>query len=184
MARLTIVLTLLVACTTSIRTEVEVDPEADFSVYDSYAWIPMATGTGSEVHGGYVTPEEQQLLVRVVDEVLVTKGYTKAASADDSDLALAFAVGREEKTEVRTLPGSRTYTYDSGFSRAGYGTGGATQEIVSYEEGMLVLEFYESGTRHAVWIGQGSKRLTRGGATEEGLRSAVETILASFPPRR
>ena len=49
---------------------------------------------------------------------------------------------------------------------------------------MLVLEFFESETKHAIWIGQGTKRLTRSEVTEEGLRTAVETILEPFPPRR
>ena len=91
---------------------------------------------------------------------------------------------------MRTVPGARTYTYDSGFARAGYGYGGFDQEVVSYREGMLALEFFDVGTRRAVWIGEGTKRLSREKVTEEMIGAVIgpigvlETILASFPARR
>lgn len=186
MIRLVPLLALVAACAAaSIRTNVDVDPEADFSRFASFAWIPTQEVDAAleSHHGGYVSGVDRQLIVDAVEEVLTGKGYRRAASLDAADLALGFAVGREQKTEVRSVPGSRTYTFEPGFSRRGYGHGGGTMETLTFEQGTLVIEFYAAATKRLVWIGSGSKRLSKSDEPEELVRLAVDTILASFPAR-
>ena len=56
----------------------------------------------------------------------------------------------------------------------------------NYAEGSLAIDIFDVASKSPVWHGSASKRLTRSelrGQSEESTRSAVQTILAGFPPQ-
>ncbi len=180
---LILVLLAIAACESPIHATFDVDPNADLSRYASYAWIPTesAAGAGVARHGGYVSPLERQRIERAVEHELAAMGYTKAARPSQADLLVAYAVGKQQKTQVRSV-GGRSDTYYASHRR-GVAYGGPTTQLRSYEEGTLIVEFYDRATSQAVWVGVASKRLTRGDDSEEVLRAAVAAILEPFPSR-
>lgn len=172
----------LAACASPIRTEHDSDPAADFAKYRSFAWIsedPVLTPTPGISRGEYISPIDEQRIRSAVDADLLAKGYRRAESIDTADLVISFMVGSQQKTRTESVPGrSRTY-----YSAYGGGTwyGGASTRTYTYVEGTLVLEFYDRETRHAVWTGLASKRLTKADDSEETIRKAVAAILEAFP---
>ena len=57
--------------------------------------------------------------------------------------------------------------------------------VRQYEEGTLVIDFIDGGTRKLVWRGSGSKALSRNPTPEDTTRTvdqATHEILKQFPP--
>ena len=59
--------------------------------------------------------------------------------------------------------------------------GGSSVRVSTYTEGTLALEFYDRETRHAVWVGWASKRLSKSDDSEKIIGKAVAAILEEFP---
>jgi hypothetical protein len=103
------------------------------------------------------------------------------ASVGEADLVAAYAVGSEQRT-ITTPTAGRSTTYYPGYGRR-TATWEPTQEVRTFEEGVLVVEVYDRVQRRLVWTGSGKKRLTRRDDSEERLRDTVATILALLPGR-
>jgi hypothetical protein len=170
-------------CAPQVNTTSRVDPGADFSGYQTWTWMPPdAPVQAPELpHGGYISAADEERVVRAMQVELATKGYRKVASLEEADLVVAYAVGSGQKTVTRPVAG-RSTTYYPGYSRR-TGTWESTQEVRTYEEGMLVVEVYDREQRRMVWSGSGKKRLTKSNDPEERLRNTIATILAPLPDR-
>lgn len=171
------------ACASPIKTAHDSDPEADFSRYESYAWIQdgplIGPGTG---RGGlaYISPIDDQRIRAAVEGELAARGYSKVASLEQADLGVSYAVGTEEKTSIREQPGSRVYY-------GGYGYGGwywgSEVRVQQYTEGTLRIEFWDRRSKQAVWVGWASKRLSRSDDSKETIGEAVSLTLEPLPAR-
>jgi hypothetical protein len=173
---------LLVACASSIRTEHDLDPDADFAQYRSFAWIsekPLIGPRPGVTSGEYISPIDDQRIRGAVDADLLAKGYRTAESLDAADLVVSYSVGSQQKVKTESVPG-RSSTYHSGYG-GGSWYGGSSVRTYSYTEGTLALEFYDRETRQAVWVGWASKRLSKSDDSEEILKKAVTAILEEFP---
>jgi hypothetical protein len=170
-------------CAPQVNTSSRVDPAADFSGYQTWTWMPPdAPVEAPELpHGGYISAADEQRVVRAMEAELAAKGYRKVASLGEADLVVAYAVGSGQKTITRPVAG-RSTTYYPGFGR-GTATWEPTQEIRTFEEGVLVVDVYDRMQRRMVWTGAGKKRLTRSDDSKERLRNTVATILAPLPGR-
>ncbi len=173
------------ACASPIKTEYDSDPTADFSRYESYAWIKdgplIGPSTGRANPSSYISPIDDQRIRAAVESELAAKGYSKAASLEQADLVVSYAGGREEKTRVRENPG-RSSVYYPGYGYGGW-YGGSTVSVYQYTEGSLAIEFWDRRSKQAVWVGGGSKRLSKSDEPKETIREAVALILEPFPPR-
>ena len=172
------------ACTSPIKTAHDADPEADFSRYQSYAWIkdgPLIGPSTGEGRSSYISPIDDQRIRAGVEGELAAKGYSKAASIEGADLVVSYAIGREEKTRVRQDPG-RSSVYYPGYGYGGW-YGGSTVSVQQYTEGTLAIEFWDRRSKQAVWVGWASKRLSKSDDSSETIRQAVTMTLEPFPPR-
>ena len=172
------------ACTTPIKTAHDSDPEADFSRYQSYAWIkdgPLIGPSAGESRSGYISPIDDQRIRAVVGSELAAKGYSEAASLEEADLAVSYAISAQEKTRIRQEPGRSSVYYP------GYGYGdwywGSRVSVQQYTEGTLAIEFWDRRSKQAVWVGWASKRLSKSDESNETIRQAVTMTLEPFPPR-
>ena len=93
------------ACASPIKTAYDSDPEADFTSYKSYAWIKdgplIGPSVGEASPSSYISPIDDQRIRAGVESELAAKGYSKAASLEQADLVVSYAIGTEEKTRVR-----------------------------------------------------------------------------------
>ncbi len=173
-----------VACATPIKTAHDSDPEADFSRYQSYAWIkdgPLIGPSAGESRSGYISPIDDQRIRAVVASELAAKGYSEAASLDQADLVISYSVSAEEKIRVRQDPG-RSSVYYPGYGYGGW-YAGSTVSVQQYTEGTLAIEFWDRRSRQAVWVGWASKRLSRSDESNETISQAVTMALEPFPSR-
>jgi len=169
----------LAACST-IKTAHDFDPDADFSRYRTWAWISeesLILPRAGETHVSYVSPIDEGRIRRAVEQELAAKGYRKVAAAE-ADLIVSFSIGTQEKTEIRSTPSGGAGYYDYGY---GGWYGGSTVRSYQYTEGTLALEFFDREARRAVWVGWGSKRLSKREDSEKVIGEAVKKILEPFP---
>lgn len=169
---------LALACASPIKTEFDVDPSVNMANYKTYAWITtdsMIAPTEGVIEGNYISPLDDQRIRRQVDSQLQTKGYRPTDRAQ-SDLIVTYGVGSQEKVRVTDSPGRSSYY------RGGYGYGswyqGSSVNVQQYTEGTLTVELFDRKTKDAVWVGWGSKRLSKSDERDEVIQEAVQKILA------
>ena len=173
---------LALACASSIKTAFDTDPNADLSTYKTYAWVGDGSGpptAGS--HGGpYVSPLDDKRIRREVDGQLQTKGYVPS-DRSQADLMVHYGVRAEEQLRVTQTPGRSTY-YARGYR---YGTwhAGSSVRVQQYTEGTMTIEFFDRKTKDALWVGWGSKRLSKSNDRDEVIKQAVQKILEPLPAR-
>ncbi len=173
----------LTACASPIRTQHDSDPEADFAKYRSFAWIsedPVMGPRPGVTGGEYISPIDERRIRSAVDANLLAKGYRRAESKNTADLVVSFTIGSQQKLRTASTPG-RSSTYYSSYG-GGAWYGGSSVRTYTYTEGTLALEFFDRETRHAVWVGWASKRLSNSDDSKETLGKAVALILEEFPP--
>jgi hypothetical protein len=174
---------LALACASPIRTEHDASPSADFSRYATFAWIgesPLAPAAGGSGSGGEPRRVDEGMIRSAVEAELEARGY-RSAPSDAADLLVAFEVGSEKKVVEEPVAGRAT-VYTAGYSHGSWYRS-APVRTRTYTEGTLSLDFFDRGSREAVWVGWASKRIT--GADEPGplIREAVRRILEDFPAR-
>jgi hypothetical protein len=174
------------ACESPITVAIDVDPESDLAIFESYAWIsdePLIEQVDGVTHGPRVSPIDDQRIRRAVDTRLAAKGW-KRVELEDADLVVSYGVGADQKTEFYESPGYGHYGHGYGY---GYGYGGWYAESTvysrTYTEGTLTLEFFDRRTRQATWVGWASKRLSESDERGELIERAIDKILTDFPPR-
>lgn len=181
-----LLLGVLVACETSIRTHYDLDREARFADYRTFAWVTneplIQPAMGMAETDPRVGPLVEQSIRRAVERHLTAKGYQKRAEPGGADLALSFSLGTRQKIQVDSYPAHAGYRY-------GPYHGGARwySDVRTYQEGTLALDFFDVKTRQAVWHGWAEKRLSTT-APEPAKRDAmideaVGKILQPFPAR-
>ena len=168
---------LLVTACGTVRVSVDYDPEEDFSVYRTYAWLPgspEATG-----HPRLDTPMVHQRVREAVDGVLRGKGFTKVA--EEPDFWVTYHMSVQGKVDVRTT--DRFYP-----TRYGWTVSIPETTVDEYEEGTVVIDIADAREKELVWRGIGRGRMRRQAPDPEEQRATAlqvaNEILADFPPGR
>ncbi len=168
----TVVVLTLSACASAIQSTVDVADQADFSNFQTYAWITddsfiARSDATSEL--GY--PLNEQRTRAAVERELARKGYRKVSS-EEADFVVSFTVGSRDRVRVQQYYGNHGYSYHGyhhgftryGFARyayPGYGNYGSTERVYTFTEGSLVVDIFDNRSKEAIWHGSASKRLSR-----------------------
>jgi hypothetical protein len=148
----------------------EFDQQADFSGYQSYAWVTdELVLIGSGMGDPRIRNEDNERRIRAeVDAALAAKGLAKV-DRDDADLIVAFVVGTRE--QLRLEGGGSTYSLLTSKDAAS-----------TYYQGSLSIDLFDAASRQQVWHGWVSKPLEADTDPDEIIKRAVARILAQFPP--
>jgi len=167
---------LLLAACSSMTIESDHDPKIDFSKYRSFQFL-------SEPKRPSDNPLQEGALIRnriwdAVRRELGAKGMTFSESGS-TDLLVAYHVDVKEKVDVST------YGYNYGRWGAGGGMYGSNVDVYRYNEGRLVLDLIDAGSRDLVWRGWATTVVGEARDPEkstETINEAVSKILAEYPP--
>ena len=183
--------TLLISgCASAPRVFVDYDNSQSFDSYDSFAWISDEPMMVSGDRGP--NPIVAERLKDAISSTLESKGYRFVKDARDADFVVAFTVGARDRMEIRERQVIDYYGphWRWGYDYYGviYPRGFPRTEVTTreYTEGSLAIDIFDTKRKSPVWHGSASKRLTRSelrGTSTDTTRSAVETILAGFPPQ-
>lgn len=171
------------------RVFTDFDPVQDFSAYETYSW---AGDDPLIVMGDRpISPLVGRRIANAIKRTMGDKGFRFIDDADRADFVVSYTVGTRDRTQVRTEPSIAYYDNWSSWrwGRRYWGPSYYDQVTVkTYTEGGLAIDVFDTNRESPVWHGVGSKRLSRAelentAGDVEVINSAVQTILADFPPQ-
>ncbi len=156
------------------------DPATDFSGYRGWYWLPPSPSGDRRVDNDLVDAR----IRRAVESALSARGFRKT-SKGEGDFAVGYHVLIEGKIDVRTV--NNYYGYGPGWGRYGgrVGSGYTETYVDQYEQGTLIIDVVDTGSRKLAWRGSTSARVQQTAEGEdraERVHEAVDAILAEFPP--
>lgn len=181
-----VLLAMLAACTTGPRVRTDLDPQANFAQYTTFAFYkPLAME--SPGYSSFMTDTIKASVRRQME----SRGYRYDEVAPG--LRINFQGLVRDKVDVFNAPG---YGFGyGGFGYGGYGYGyrgrggfyggggpywgwGGAPSVYQYREGVLTLDFVDSAANHLVWTGVASERVG-GGKTPQARAAAVDQAVAA-----
>lgn len=173
-ARVLVTLLLVgVAVTAWAKVITDHDPDADFSSYSTYAWMPRENSVDAQL------PEHLLIrLQRVSEEVLATKGLEPSPAPPQTDLLLTYYLALDSRLKIDYVAYGAASPWGYGYW-GGYGYAEARE----YTAGTLVLDIVDARTHRLVWTGRLEKTVQSANPSGERIERAVKKLLKEFPPR-
>jgi len=161
----------LVGCS-SLKVNVDYDPDYDFSAPRSYAIAHHARAGEDTLFN--------DRLIKALNEELAAKGYVQVPK-QEAQLIFVFHTNVVDKTQIDT-------DYEMiGYRR--YGFGGhmiATTSTYTYTEGTLILDALNPQNQKIVWRGTATDILSKKKSPEERtayVKKVVHKTMQDFPPK-
>jgi hypothetical protein len=181
--RLGLLLGLALGGCASMQLAWDYDAQSAFPVLHSYDWLPAP-----EVEPGASPVHNDLLDARIrnaVDTQMQKKGFRRDTGSPD--FLVAYHVALDERLSVTYL--NELYGYGPGWGNPrylrSYGRPGREATVSEYQVGTLVLDVVLAQDRRLIWRGSASAEVypdLSPEAREKRIRTAVEKILAPFPP--
>jgi len=162
------------ACS-SMTIETHADPQASFSEFKTYNWMPNPRGVDRRVG-----PQVAAWIIEAVEGQLAVKGFEKL-DEPDTDFKVGYQAAVQGTMEVSYVDSYYGYGVQSWFR------GGEQQQSAAryYDKGSIVIDIVDSRANRLVWRGVAEAEVDRQTDPEklqERVREAVRKILADFPP--
>lgn len=176
MTRVLLLLPVLAAGCSSIRTTTDFDPAADFSRLKTWAFFPSRSGTPADPRVNSLV--DARIRAAVEDE-LKARGYPQVKDAPDFYVAHQTAVGQRVEVDPNTV------VVGYGWNRGSMAV--ANSNVRVYDEGTLVVDVIEPKANRLLWRGVAKGTVHENASPEDRearIRDAVKQLLDQFPPRR
>lgn len=165
----------LASCATGPQISSDFDPAANFANYRTYSWVYTAAPQG-------MNPLTYERVRASIDRSLSARGYTQASPGD---FAVAFTLGRRDSVQVTDMgPYGGFYPGWGGAYRWGWAPVYRPVDVRNVTEGSLAIDFYDTATKKPVWHGVATQEVTPGRVDQALIDTAVDGVIAKFPPTR
>lgn len=148
------------------KVQTDYDHQFDFSQVHSYSWHKVKAGNSLW----------EQRIMDAVDKDLQVKGWQKTPAGGQVMLTAIGATQnqREYQTFYDGLPGWGW----RGFGRS------STTTVENYRTGTLVLDIYDTTSKHLLWRGTASDVLASNPEKNiKKLDKSIDKMLGKFPPK-
>jgi hypothetical protein len=160
---------LLLASCSSIRVNTDYDKKVDFTPYKTYAFYK----TG--IDKVEISDLDKKRILRSIDEVMATKGFTKSETPD-----LLVNINAKAEKNVNVNQFYAGYGYGWGF---GWNPYWGNTSISSSTDGILTIDLIDAKKKELIWQGEGTGYLTKDtDKKDENIKCFVTQILAQYPP--
>ena len=158
------------------KPAVEVDPDEDFSVYETWEWLPRRAALAA---ARQLRPELHERVIAQVEREFRDHGYRRA-DGEPPDFFVTYHLEIQRQLVVRseTAAEEMLETFHQGGS---YGVTKTGTHVAHYEQVTLAIDVTEGHDRQLVWRGQLSERVR--GSFDRRASDAVAEILEHFPRR-
>ncbi len=158
----------ILASCSSVRVNSDYDKKANFNNYKTYAFLK------SGVDKVEISDLDKKRILRSIDEVMTTKGFTKDANPD-----ILISIFTKEKERVDIY---NSYGFGWGWNPY-WGMGMNYNRVSTTPEGVLYIDLIDAKTKELVWQGEGSGNLTKDtNKKDERIQTFVSKILEQYPP--
>ncbi|MFO7562049.1 MAG: DUF4136 domain-containing protein [Enhygromyxa sp.] len=157
----------LAGCSKQLQAQTAYAQDVDFSQYQTYRWITddlvlIQSGTGDDRIRNI---DNERRIRTAVERELEAKGLRKAG-VGEADLIVAFTLGTQVRYRIQ---------------------GGANYDIVtdpaaSYTRGVLTIYLFDRESQQQIWSARTHKNLEPGDNPDAVINTAVDVLLAEFPP--
>lgn len=171
---LTALVAVVLAGCSGLSTSSDYDPQTDFSKLKTWAWFEAGppnpkidTLTDGRIRGA-------------IEQELTRKGLRKVDSGP-ADFSVKYHAAVQQKIESRPTSVSVGYGWRYGYM------GMSSNEIYSYSEGTLVVDFIDPAKKELLWRGTVSGAVEPQRTPEERtarVQEAVAKMMAQYPPKR
>lgn len=155
------------------------DPNADFSKYKTYRWMEHPKSLDID------DITKQQLKIGF-ESALATKGLT-LGNSDSADLTIVYQLAVNREKEMTTIDTGGGWGYGPAWRGGWYGGGMATTTTNTIDIGTIVLDMYETSSKHLVWRGAASKTVdakAKPEKREKNIAKAANKMLKNYPPKK
>ena len=160
---------LIAGCASIYGIKYDYDPQTDFSKYKTYDW--MAVPVKANMNEFVV-----ERVKNAVDAELGAKGLKR--DSQHPDFLIAEHLMKKDTVEIN----------EWGYDYGPYWDEWRTDHEISsssYEEGMLILDFVDAGTKKLLWRGSAKSDIQwvdTPQKSESLINKAVQKILQKYPP--
>ncbi|NMP15275.1 DUF4136 domain-containing protein [Thalassotalea sp. Y01] len=170
--------TMMVACATSYKPDIDYNPEYDFSTVSTFAVIDpfKADQTQSKPLNRQLSSLDNDRIIKAIAVALRNKGMAEV-DADVADTLVRFQVATKDKTEIRTY---NTGVYNCWRCRGIYSYPYPVQEVQvkDYTEGTLIIDMIDPKTQKSVWRSVVSKAVKKNVPVNEKQAKIQELVNA------
>jgi len=164
-------------CGSSFTIDHDYDLDANFANYKTYDWLPQEPAiTGEARQAQQSNTLLDQRIKDAVNGQLVRKGLQRTSNSPD--LLIAYHAGIKDKIDVTDWG----YTYGSYY----YGYPRRDVTVYQYQQGTLIVDLIEAGSKELVWRGSASATLLENPSPEtvqKRIESAVGQMFNKYPPK-
>lgn len=162
-----------------VRVSQDYEPGTDFATYKTFDWKSAVQPQTGDIR--IDNPLLDGRIRKAIERLLVAKGYRKTRGT--ADFLVDYSLAVQAKVDSSPVSIGTGFGIGSGGSFGGIGVG--TPVVDSYEEGLLVINLYDTKTGQLTWRGSGTRRLGWQSDTAkntEKVNTLVDKVLAQFPP--
>jgi len=165
-------LVLLTSCGPQLTVTNDYDHTANFSQFHTFKIVKL------EQQYQALSQFNQTRVINAVNAQMVAKGFTPSETPDM--LVNITSILKNQKEIV-----ANSYGYGGGYRPYMWGGGNmsTTVNVQNYTAGSLIIEVANASTQKLIWEGIGNQDIDApSNNPEKAINSAVQKIMASFPP--
>jgi hypothetical protein len=163
-----------------IRIHQDYEPGTDFSAYRTFGWKSAVQPPTGDIR--LDNPLLDGRIRKALERALTGNGYQES-DQDGANFLVEYSLTVQPKIYSPSVSIGTGFGIWSGGSFGGISVGAPVGG--SYEEGVLVIDFYDAKTGLLIWRGSGAGELNwQSGPAEkaEEINTLVDKVLAQFPP--
>jgi hypothetical protein len=175
-----LLITLILGGCASLSVNQDYEPGTDLSIYTTFGWKSAAQPPTGDIR--LDNPLLDARIREAVTRALTENGY-REIDQGSADFLVEYGLTVQPKIYSPSLSIGTGVAIGGGGSFGGIGVGIPVGG--SYEEGVLVIDLYDTKTGQHFWRGSGATRLNWQEGPEKTtkeINTLVEKILAQFPP--
>ena len=174
----------LVGCASNRRVQSDYarDLGVDVAALGSYAWVTPRSLIGFETSPLYLSPFDDPLIRRAVDEVLAEKGYALVEDWLRADFVVVYTAHASQVIELKGMAGSNSVMHGGGAGPVtGFLSPMSRKQVRDF--GVFTVQFVEPRSGDLLWMGWGNRVLPRQMPRRELFGRIFSRILAPLPVR-
>lgn len=172
-----IFVTALISTSCTQKLYVEREPNVPIEQYRSYAWNKLEASNA--VHPLYHTNELNQQIIREIDKDFAKKGLKR--NTVKPDFLVDFHIYVEEQKYQNTVCPAGFYRGERYLSELKENTYCESPQIVSYDDGTLIIDIVDAHTKQLVWRASMNDLLDNPANASKIFSKKVNKMLRKFP---
>jgi len=179
------IIALILSACSSLKVYNDYDKTVDFNQFKSFSFYPW-----DYKHGYQINDYDKNTIYNAIQREMEEKGYQYTKEVGDLVISLFVTLKNETSYEAYTNHYGGWAGYGGGWGYYGFGYGygygpgysSTTITESNYEEGTLIIDFFNAADKKLIWQGIGSREVEYDlDKRDKKLPKNINQMLARFP---